>query len=435
MMEEFDAVKIAANAARQAKNGPPPRGKVGKQANGHSTQVGAPESTDGPTAPKPERPDFDPAVAEFLSAITWANLEIKPERRLLGDVITSSTRAFIAGATGIGKTMFIYGMAGGMASGKGFLHWTCDGPSKWLIIDGEMPKVLVKGRSADLLRRAGPLLIPPHGVTIYSRDREDEFAKAFPHLGRMSPLNTEAGHTFVKDLIATIGGVDGVIFDNVMSLAPGDQKDEEVWAGCIPLVEYLSRNGIAQIWADHTGHNTARQYGSNTKSWRFDALVMLTPLTGDDEPTPENLAFKLSFDKARRRTPNNWQEFAPQVVRLVDDVWSVEPIDRSRTAGDKGLSDKAAALFDVIKATLNRYGSPQQTEESGKEHVAVDRKAVRKHLIDAGWFSEGQLSTAFNDGKEFGKPTRAALSDENNYYRSLKNKKIIDFTREFVWRP
>ena len=62
-----------------------------------------------------------------------------------------------------------------------------------------------------------------------------------------------------------------------MSLAPGNQKDEEVWAGCIPLVEYLSRYGIAQIWADHTGHNTTRQYGSSTKSWRFDALAMLTP--------------------------------------------------------------------------------------------------------------------------------------------------------------
>jgi AAA domain len=164
--------------------------------------------------------DFNPAVADFLSATTWANLEIKPDRRLLGDVVTSSSRAFLVGSTGIGKTMFLYGMVGGMASGKGYLHWACDGPSKWLIIDGEMPSVLVKGRSTDLLRRAGPLLIPPHGVTIYSRDREDEFVEAFPHLGRMTPLNTEAGHTFVKDLIATIGGVDGVIFDAAQPATP-----------------------------------------------------------------------------------------------------------------------------------------------------------------------------------------------------------------------
>jgi hypothetical protein len=386
-----------------------------------------------PLPDQKDPPDFDPGVADFLSAITWANLAIKPERRLLGDFITSSTRAFLAGCTGIGKTMFIYGMVGGMSSGQGFLHWTCDKPSKWLIIDGEMPKVLVKGRSADLLRRA-PLL-HPHGITIFSRDREDEFAEAFPHLGRMSPLNTEPGHTFVIDLIATIGGVDGVVFDNVMSLAPGDQKDEETWAGCIPLVEYLSRNGIAQIWADHTGHNTTRQYGSSTKAWRFDALAMLTPLTGDDEPTPDHLGFKLSFDKARRRTPTNWQDFAPQIVRLIDDAWAAEPVDRSQAPTDKSLTDKQAAMFEVIKATLNRYGNPQKIEESGKEHVAVDRKAVRKHLIDAGWFSEGQLSTAFQDGKEFGKPTRLALTDENNAYRSLKRKKVIDFNRDCVWRP
>ena len=134
--------KVAADAAWRAKNGPLPGGK---HANGHAT----PE-------PPPERPDFTPAVADFLSVIASSNLKIKADRRLLGDFITSSTRAFLSGATGIGKTMFLYGMVGGMASGQGFLHWTCDGPSKWLIIDGEMPKVLVKGRLADLLRRAVP---------------------------------------------------------------------------------------------------------------------------------------------------------------------------------------------------------------------------------------------------------------------------------------
>jgi hypothetical protein len=107
-----------------------------------------PTSEPTPHDPITDKHDADPAVADFLSAITWANLEIKPERRLLGDFVTSSTRAFIAGATGIGKTMFIYAMVGGMASGQGFLHWTCDRPSKWLIIDGEMPQVLVKARSA-----------------------------------------------------------------------------------------------------------------------------------------------------------------------------------------------------------------------------------------------------------------------------------------------
>src|SRR5580704_10125702 len=167
MSVQIDAAEIAATAARAAEQGAKPQ--LNGKAVPHRASTGAekpgPADKPAPDDTKYERPDSNPAVADFLSAITWANLEIKPERRLLGDFITSSARAFIAGATGIGKTMFIYGMVGGMASGQGFLHWTCDGPSKWLIVDGEMPKVLVKGRSADLLRRAGPRLIPPHGVT------------------------------------------------------------------------------------------------------------------------------------------------------------------------------------------------------------------------------------------------------------------------------
>ena len=153
---------------------------------------------------------------------------------------------------------------------------------------------------------------------------------------------------------------------------------------------------------------------------------------------------------------DNWQEFAPQVVRLIDDEWTVEPADRSQTVGDKnkGLSDKAAQMFDVIRAALNRYGAPQKTEENGKEHIAADRQTIRQMLIHAGWFAEENLlsdpleknsnrkankgdplSAAFQKDGDYGKPTRAGLTDENNYYRSLKRKGLIDFTREHVWRP
>jgi AAA domain-containing protein len=179
---------------------------------GFANMDGARESSGGSStnydqrSPAPTTPpkEQDPAVADFLSVMTWANLDIPPEVRLLSDFITTSTRCFLSGTTGIGKTMFIYGMVAGMASGAGFLHWTCDRKSKWLIIDGEMPKGLVKVRSVDLLRRAGgQLAIPPHNVTIYSRDREDDFVAAFPHLGRMSALNTEPG-TSSSPILSTL---------------------------------------------------------------------------------------------------------------------------------------------------------------------------------------------------------------------------------------
>jgi len=323
----------------------------------------------------------DPAVADFLSVFTLANLEIKPERRLLGDFITSSSRAFLVGSTGIGKTMLIYGMVGGMASGNGFLHWSCDGPSKWLIIDGEMPKVLLKSRSADMLRRGASKLIPPHGVTIYAREREDDFAKAFPHLGRMPALNTEAGLSFVIDLITAIGGVDGVALDNVMSLAPGDQKDEMTWAGCIPLVEYLSRNGIAQIWGDHTGHNSIRQYGSSTKSWRMDAVAVITPLTEDQAPSADHLAFKMSFEspgKARRRTPDNWHDFEACTIRLRGDRWTSEVTGRATGKATAKISPQCRQFHRSLIDALAITHTPGRTSRS-----AWLSECIRTGLVEA----------------------------------------------------
>jgi hypothetical protein len=383
---------------------------------------------------------IDPAVNDALSAITWANLDIPPEERLLGDVITTSTRSFLIGNTGIGKTILTYGMVAGMATGQGFLQWTCDRPSKWLIFDGEMPSNLIKARITDTIRRVGGAnAIPPNNLTIYARDRQEQFAKDFPNLGRISPLNTEAGHTFVMDLIDAIGDLDGVAFDNLMSLAPGNQKDEEIWAGCIPLVEQLSRRGIAQLWDDHSGWQAGRQYGTSTKGWRFDNVIGLTPLVEGEQPA-DHLAFRLSFDppgKARRRTPQNWKEFAPQTVRLVDDTWSHESVEQSAksdttSAGPK-LRDKNVIMLEVLTKAIKLHGRIQNPEIDVAECPCVARSILRERLISAGWFAEDQLCTALH-----GEETKTITTDKgdsamSNALITLRRKKLVGYTRFLVW--
>ena len=71
-------------------------------------------------------------------------------------------------------------------------------------------------------------------------------------------------------------------------------------------------------------------------------------------------------------------------MRLIDDQWTTEPVERSQKASDQDLSDKAATLFDVIKTTLNRYGCPQKTEESGKEHIGVETESSPKAPLGRG---------------------------------------------------
>jgi RecA-family ATPase len=74
-----------------------------------------------------------------LSIETWAERELSPRDRLLGDLVTTTSRVFLVGRTGLGKTLLALALACGMASGDGFLHWRSSRAARVLIIDGEMP--------------------------------------------------------------------------------------------------------------------------------------------------------------------------------------------------------------------------------------------------------------------------------------------------------
>ena len=80
-----------------------------------------------------------------------------------------------------GKALLALGMACGIASGQGFLHWRCDRPRRVLVIDGEMPGELIRQRAIDELRRCG--IVPaPGNLVIYARDMEEAFAERYPDL-------------------------------------------------------------------------------------------------------------------------------------------------------------------------------------------------------------------------------------------------------------
>ena len=294
--------------------------------------AGAEAAQDAEAAQAPPE-DGGAALRALLSIEAWADRDIPEPDRLLGDLVTTTTRVFLVGRTGLGKTMLGIAMAAGAASGTGFLQWASARPARVLYLDGEMPAELIKPRARDALRRLGDAEIPAGNLVIFGRDIEDEARRLRPNLPPFAPLNTLPGRKFLLALMTELGGVDLVIFDNVMSLIAGDQKDEESWSDTLPLVTALTDWRVGQIWLDHTGHNSDRQDGSSTKAWRFDAVGCMTPLEGQTDP--RSTAFVLSFDhpgKARRRTPDNWRQFEPRIIRLQDDAWASEPVELQRRA-------------------------------------------------------------------------------------------------------
>lgn len=307
-------------------------------------------------------------IGDFLSADAWLERVTPDPDRLLGHLVTTTSRTFLVGRTGLGKTLLGLGIACGIASGAGFLHWPCHRPARVLLIDGEMPAELIKPRLADAVRRVGRS-IPAGHLLIFGRDIEDEVARQFPGVGRMQPLNTEEGRRWLLALIDAIGKdvgkPDVIIFDNVMSLTTGDQREETAWSGVLDLVQGLTKCRVGQVWLDHTGHNSDRQYGSSTKAWRFDAVGMMTPLP-EDQCDDREVAFTLSFDhpgKARRRTPDNWRDFETRTIRLADDMWTSEPASRESRKAAK-LSPRAQEFYRAFLDALAITSTPGKTTRS-----------------------------------------------------------------------
>jgi hypothetical protein len=240
------------------------------------------------------------------------------------------------------------------------MHWHCDRPARVLIVDGEMSARMIQRRTR-LLRRQQPR-IPPGNLMIYALQRAEEFVRHFPQLGPPKHLNTEEGQNWLLALIDLVQP-DIVFLDNVMSLIAGVQKDEETWQQTLPLVLAITARGKSQVWADHTGWNTARQYGTSTKAWPFDAVGVLLRPSGIAAGERETV-FDISFDppggKARNRDPDHWSDFSPHRLRLTADGWSSELLDsaasqRGRTAKDQRfgkLGVPARSMFKTIDAPV-----------------------------------------------------------------------------------
>src|SRR5262249_38386610 len=144
--------------------------------------------------------------------------------------------AFMFAPTGIGKTMLAMGIGVACASGLDFLHWKTTRQAKVLLIDGEMSRRLLKERLRDECRRRR---VVPASLTLHVLSHED--------IEEFAPLNSPEGQAQIEHEIQQLGGIDLIIFDNIMSLISGDQKDEEGWHETMPWIRSLTKRNIGQI--------------------------------------------------------------------------------------------------------------------------------------------------------------------------------------------
>jgi AAA domain len=312
--------------------------------------------------PPPNGPDdyFSGSTAERVtvdaSAIPhtiadWLARDLPPPDRVIGEWLTTTSRVIINAPTGLGKTNFVMALCAHAAAGQDFLHWRAHRPFRVLFIDGEMSRRLLRFRLEDVVRRLG--FAPEH---LHLLSHED--------LSGFQPLNTPGGQAYIRQFIEQIGGVDLIVFDNIMSLIAGDQKDEEGWQLAQPLVLWLTKQAIGQIWVHHTGHDKTHGYGTKTREWKMDTVLHLT----EEKRADTDLSFTLKFEKARERTPATRLDFQDVKIALVFDEWRHQVTDALRPTKVSPLTGKALDALTNVLASEQAVMLPGNRRAAHRDH-------------------------------------------------------------------
>ena len=283
---------------------------------------------DAKRARKPNGPTSTATLAP-LTVEEWLLRPLPEPDHLLGELLSTTCRAILAGPTGLGKTMFGLAAAFAMADGKQFLHWKPGRKCRVLYVDGEISRREMKRRVRDAARRANA---EPEGLIILCREDFQD----------MPPLNTRPGQKWLDAFIEDHGPFDFIFFDNIQALLAGNMKEEEQWAEMLPWVKSLTRRSIGQMWFHHTGHDESKGYGSKAREWQMDVVILMERV----EFPGADLAFSIRFTKARERTPDNRDDFEPVTMNLQNDEWTFTRTPTPKTP----LSPTFLAMFNILQA-------------------------------------------------------------------------------------
>ena len=310
--------------------------------------------------PKLAPPEEESLTLPPLTIAEWKGREDLAEPDfLLGHFLTTTSRVLLTATTGLGKTNFCMAVAIRIAGELGFLHWRARRRARVLYIDGEMSRRLFRERIQYECARAG---VEPD--TVFFLSKED--------VEGMPPLNTPEGQAYIDAFIKRIGGVDLIIFDNIMCLLIGDMKDPAPWQAVANWTKSLTKRCIGQIWVHHTGHDETRSYGDKSKEWALDTTIHLDAKKRDDT----DVSFTLKFGKARERTPATRDDFRDIDICLLDDEWTHEAavIEKKKPAGwTKGLKLVRRSIDEAILA----HGFKHRARGDGPEVAAVALKHAR----------------------------------------------------------
>src|SRR6266481_1717227 len=139
---------------------------------------------------------------------------------------------------GLGKTMFGFGLAGSLASGREFLCWKATRPARTLFIEGEMP--------AKQLQERANLLVPdtdPEYFRLVHLDAQPD--------NTIRSITSAEGRYLVEE---ALGDAEVLFLDSISTLANMTTNEEESWLELNDWFKYLrSKHKLCVFYLHHAG--------------------------------------------------------------------------------------------------------------------------------------------------------------------------------------
>jgi hypothetical protein len=271
-----------------------------------------------------------------------------------------------------------------------------------LYVDGEMSPRLLAARLKAEAKRLG---CDPEGFHALSIEDLDQF----------EPLNTPSGRKLIKRIVSLVGGfcepqVDLVIFDNVMSLTQGSMIEEQPWRQLMPLIKYLTKERVGQLWVHHAGHDKTRGFGTSIREWELDNVLHLDEV----QHRSTDVSFKPYFHKGRERTPETRADYADAHVMLLDDKW-LSSAAKAPSGPVRTPSPKAQQYLEALAEIANSSFAVTLSGHRGALRKDWQAKCGERGLFDTGAAENVQ---------------RANFS---KYQKQLLDTGVIACEGDFIW--
>jgi hypothetical protein len=171
-----------------------------------------------------------------------------------------------------------------------------------------------------------------------------------------------------------LGRFDHAILDNRASLAAGDLAGDDASTTALKLLQrQITKLNTGQTWLHHTGLDGTRGYGRKAREWELDTVAIGERL--DDRPDAD-VAMRLTFKKARRRTPETRADYEPVEIELSGGKWTWK-----QTAADKTPRSKLGTnQTTVLEAATKLLSASDMKAPPG--HPAGTRTVITKEALE-----------------------------------------------------